>query len=116
MGYKYSIEDEGTSFVFRLYPNNSNTQAIGVSGQVFKNSAECRRGIEVFKTIIKETDIMEMIDYGKVDDTKWLPKLKKNDSVLIRRELPLTLGKKECIDWALEIKNNIDAEIRMCEV
>ena len=87
-----------------------------MSGQVFKNKDECVNGIKIFQSIIKKTEILTFLEYGKIDDTKWLPKLKDNNVLLMKREIPLALGEKECRDWALEIERNVDAEIRSLNI
>lgn len=112
--YKYKIikKDSG-KYVFRLYPNNSNSQPIGVSGQSFNNKIECNKALELFKEIISdEEDVIALLKNGKVNEGGWRPYLEKDGIVLMKREIDLLLGEYECKDWAKEIKNNWDAKLR----
>ena len=84
--YKYKIQKEENGYVFRLYPNNSDSKPIGVSGELFSNATEARRALQVFKDIINTSDVMQLLKYGKISDLKWCPFLESEGIVLMKRE------------------------------
>ncbi len=55
MGYKYKIENSKEGYCFKLFPNNSNTQEIGISN-LFQTKNECINALNVFSDL---QDILE---------------------------------------------------------
>ncbi|WP_022769397.1 hypothetical protein [Butyrivibrio sp. NC2007] len=111
--YKFKIESVSEGVRFALYPNNSNTQALGVSGVNYPNVETCKRELESFREYVKNVDIREILDYGKISSSEWLPKLMKEGNVVFyKNEKPLRTGRADCERWADDVKKNIDAPIR----
>ena len=109
-GYDFRIEEKDEGYVFRLYPNNNKHQPIGESAIVFLNEAQCRRGLSVFRQIITESKMENILNIDKVSDTQFYPYLKEKD-VIFRRTIALAHADWECKQWATEIWDNIDAPL-----
>ena len=50
MGYKYLIKPTDKNYLFGLYPNNSNSQPLGISKE-YKSITEAEDGIKNLKKI-----------------------------------------------------------------
>ena len=108
--YKFKITERDDGFVFVLYPNNSNTQPIGVSGDSFSNKALCERALSIFRDIVKSNPY-DLLNYGKRDEKIWEPSLNANGKKIFYRTIPYE-EKQSCEAWLKEITDNIDAELR----
>ena len=78
MGYKYFIDKtDNNGYTFALYPNNSNSQEIGISND-FKTYQEAKDKLEQFKTYVISNG-SNLFDIIKIkEDRKYLFKLKQN--------------------------------------
>lgn len=102
--YKFKIEKDSGKYIFAMYPNNSNSQPIGISGEKFATYRQCEEGILKFKKIVRETSDME--EFYSDDPIS----LKHDGKIIFIRTVEL--GKYQHKAWLQRIKNNIDANIK----
>ena len=110
--YKYRIEKKDGGFVFVLYPNNSNTQAIGRSAEVYSDENQCIDALNIFRDTIRGVQVDQVLRFEKISDTEWAPRLEEAGKAMFVRDLYLAHGEFECKKWAEEVIDNIDARIK----
>ncbi len=109
MNYKFIIKQHGNHYYFGLYPNNSNTQPIGISDD-FDSYEKAARGICIFRQLIKESpEAFEQFS----NERGYLFALKDNKySISFKRTLPLT-HKYEVPHCINRIYKHIDAPLEI---
>lgn len=107
MGYKYLIKPTDKNHLFGLYPNNSNSQPLGISKE-YKSITEAENGIKNLKNIINNNllkfNIFERQNkyYFELNDM--------NGNVLFYREKSYE-RKDECKKGVQRVIKNISAPI-----
>ena len=109
-GYKFKIESVGDGYVFRLYPNNSNTQPIAEPPE-YKTVVECRAALNSWKRFVKDNDISRYVFVESFGETKYRPYAEYNNERLFTRTKDYN-KQSECEGWIRIIKENYDATLK----
>lgn len=108
MGYKYLIKLANAKYHFGLYPNNSNSQPLGISKE-YNSVTEAEKGIKKIQNILNNN--LSEFDIFKKKNKYYFELKDINGDVLFYRE---TLYEKEneCKKGIQRVLNNISAPIK----
>lgn len=109
-GYKFKIECVGDGYVFRLYPNNSNTQPIAESPE-YKTVVDCRVALNSWRRFVKDNDISRYVLVESFGETSYRPYVEHDNKRLFSRVIDYN-DQSECEDWIRIVKENLDAPLK----
>jgi len=110
--YKYKIEGSEEGYYFVLYPNNSNTQAIGRSAVTYESEYDCKNALECFRELVRREPINQMLKFDKLSDTTWSVRLEYEGNTIFIRDILRADGERGCKDWAKRVYENVNAGLQ----
>ena len=108
--YKYFIKNRGDRYYFGLYPNNSNTQAIAVSGE-YSTYKEAQQALQRLQTLLRSS---KELFTETVKEKGYSFELKQNKEGLVfyrDHELTHHYEVRDCIN---RIYDHYDAPLKIC--
>lgn len=110
--YKFLIKKEDEKWFFGLYPNNSNTQPIGIS-KLYYSKKMCENGLKNFKLIISKMNFDDLLKKVNIvnENQKFLYQIIYNKEIIFHRNLPVE-SENQIFENINQIKKYINSELK----